>query len=61
MLKLAAILALLTLTDCRVIGGRWVEEQPCPGGNINTERRVIDTLPDRTRTTTIRTNACLER
>lgn len=55
------MLALLALTECRTVGGRWVEETACPGGDIRTERRIVDTLPDRTRTTTIRTNACLER
>jgi PBP1b-binding outer membrane lipoprotein LpoB len=58
------LLAGLLLTGCR--GGRWVEdvEVPvvkCRGGTVNTERRVTDvTVLGRTRTTTTRTDACLD-
>jgi hypothetical protein len=55
----------LVMTGCR---GRWVEDDvaviapSCRGGKINTERRVTDTSPitGRIRTTTLRTDACLD-
>ena len=58
------VLALaMVITGCRTTGTRWVQEEviSCPGGRIDTQRRITDTLPGgRTRSTLIRTNACLE-
>jgi len=64
MIRLALLLAIaLLVAGCRVTGGRWVVEEPartCPGGVINQERRFVDTFTGgRVRTTTVRTDACL--
>jgi hypothetical protein len=65
MKRLAMVLLTgLLMTGCRA--GRWVEdvEVPvvkCRGGTVNTERRVTDiTVLGRTRTTTTRTDACID-
>jgi hypothetical protein len=61
--KTAAVLLVVLLSSgCRVTGGRWVEDDArrCPGGVINSERRVVDSwVGGRVRTTTTRTDACV--
>ena len=61
------LLITLGVMGCR--GGRlaWVEEEAAPvaarcrGGTVNTERRVTDvSVLGRTRSTTYRTDACLD-
>ena len=61
-MRLLAIVTLvgLLLAGCRVQGGRFVVDEPCPGGRIDTERRVTDQLPQgQVRTTSVRSNLCL--
>lgn len=75
MTKLAALLLIgLAMTGCRNNGRwAWVEDEPvvapivapaparCKGGTVNTERRVTDVnVLGRTRSTTYRTDACLD-
>ena len=59
-----AMLVVLLLGGCRIQGGRFVvdeEKPPCPGGRLDTERRITDQLPHgQVRTTTIRSNLCLD-
>ena len=59
-----AMLIALALGGCRIQGGRFVVdevEKPCPGGRIDTERRITDQFPQgQVRTTTIRSNMCLD-
>jgi hypothetical protein len=61
-MRIALLIVLLLTTGCRVTGGRWVEDDArrCPGGVINSERRVVDTwVGGRVRTTILRNDACL--
>ena len=54
------IVAVLLLPGCRVTGGRWVVEERCPGGVVNTEKRTVDTwVGGRVRNTVTRTDSCM--
>jgi len=62
------VLAML-MASCRSGRWAWVEDEPppvpivakCRGGTINTERRITDVgIAGRTRTTTLRTDACID-
>lgn len=63
MIRVLALIGIVLLSSgCRVTGGRWVEDDArrCPGGVINSERRVVDSwVGGRTRATTTRTDACI--
>jgi len=65
MIRLATVVVLaMLMAGCRTGRWAWVEETTpikCRGGTINTERRVTDVgVYGRTRTTTYRTDACID-
>lgn len=55
-------MCLLLTAGCRGERLEWVRPvAECPGGKVNTERKIVDTLPGgRVRSTTMRADACLE-
>jgi hypothetical protein len=70
MTRLAAVVVIaMLMVSCRSGRLAWVDEEPivapvvakCRGGTVNTERRVTDVnVLGRTRSTTYRTDACLD-
>jgi len=65
------IMLAMLMVGCRSGRWAWVEDEPppipvpvvekCRGGTFNTERRVTDIgVAGRTRTTTLRTDACID-
>lgn len=61
--SIVLVVIALLCCSCRITGGRWVVddvERRCPGGVVNTEKRMVDTwVGGRVRNTTIRTDACM--
>jgi hypothetical protein len=71
MMRLAAVVVLaMLMVSCRSGRWSWVDDEvpvaapivaKCRGGTVNTERRVTDvSVLGRTRSTTYRTDACLD-